>query len=84
MYADLEPDQDDQDFTDMWLDFMLQRRNILREGNFFIQFLLDAGLEINALNKYGTTMLSCAASCGNMEIVEFLVFPQGRCEVFPG
>lgn len=42
-------------------------------GNIFIQFLLDAGLDINALNKYGSMMLSYAAECGNLEMTEFLV-----------
>lgn len=44
-----------------------------REGKQFIQFLIDARLDLNALNKYGTTMLSLATECGNLEIVEFLV-----------
>lgn len=44
-----------------------------REGNSFIQLLLDVGLDINALNKCGTTMLSQAAESGNLQIAEFLL-----------
>lgn len=43
------------------------------DGKQFIQFLIDARLDLNSLNKYGTTMLSLATECGNLEIVEFLV-----------
>lgn len=47
----------------------------MRDGNPFIQFLLDAGLAVavDALNKCGTTMLSYAAESGNLELAKFLV-----------
>lgn len=47
--------------------------NWKREGNNFIQFVLDAGLDVNALNKYGKTLLSNAVEFGNLEMIDFLV-----------
>lgn len=44
-----------------------------RYGKYFIRFLLDMGFEANALNKYGSTLLSYCTECGNLENVMFLV-----------
>lgn len=49
-------------------DFILKK-----QGNTFISFLIDAGLDVNALNKFGKTMLSYAAEWGNLEITQILV-----------
>lgn len=49
------------------------------KGNTLIQFLLDAGLDVNALNKHGKTMLTYASESGNLEITEFLVEKGADC-----
>lgn len=43
------------------------------EGTSFIEFLLETGIGVNSVNKFGTTMLCCAAECGNLEVVEYLL-----------
>lgn len=44
-----------------------------KAGNSFVQDLLNDGIDVNFLNEYGTTMLNCAAYCGNLELAEFLL-----------
>lgn len=44
-----------------------------KKGNAWIQFFIDAGLEINTLDNEGYTMLSYAAEYGNMGIIDFLL-----------
>lgn len=43
------------------------------EGTSFIEFLLETGLGVNSVNKFGQTMLNCAAECGNLEVIEYLL-----------
>lgn len=48
----------------------------IRQGQRYIYKIgevIDKGLEVNSRNKYGSTMLSYAAECGNLETIKFLI-----------
>lgn len=48
--------------------------NLWKEnGNIFLQFLLDAGLDINTLNKFGKTLLSCVVEFGDLQLIELIL-----------